>query len=76
MYRAAVKEEKTVSNTVTQHKTQPQYMTVQEGVDFLRISRSTMWRLIRTGKLKRFRPAGTSKTLLIYADVAALVREV
>jgi excisionase family DNA binding protein len=49
------------------------YMTVTETAEFYRVSSVTVWRLIREGKLKRFKLG--RRTLIRQSDAEALIQE-
>ena len=53
------------------------YVTLREAFDYLDIGRSTLYRVIREGKLRKFRD-GFGRTLLLLSEVEALlaIREV
>ena len=52
---------------------QPQFVSVQEAAELLRVSVVSIRRYLGQGKLKRFKVG--SRTLLRHSDVMALVRE-
>lgn len=53
----------------------PDRMTIPEGADYLRVSRATVWRLISTGRIRKFQVvrARGSRAYVFKSDLDALI---
>lgn len=60
----------------TQHTTtpEPEYLSIPEAAEFCRVSHWTFRQWLSQGRLRRYHPKDSSRTLVKKADVLALIQ--